>query len=114
MAREDLRDVPEGTAGKVILINGMTWTRYWVRFENGAYLGSIDRSALATANEWKRHLAGEDVWGATPGASADGGGGDDAGGGDAGGGGGKATPSGTVVPQLLLDRAAAARQRLAA
>ncbi len=114
VAREDLRDVPEGTAGKVILVNGMTWTRYWVRFDNGVYLGSIDRNVLATAEEWKRHLKGEDVWGESTdpaAASPDGGAGDV---GEGSSGGGKATPSGTVVPQLLLDRAAAARERLAA
>lgn len=114
VARTDLRDVPEGTEGKVILINGMVWTRYWVRFDNGVYLGSIDRNVLATADEWKRHLRGEDPWGdtaadATAGAAdADG----DAGGG--GGSGGATTAAGNFVPQHLLDKAKAARARLAA
>jgi hypothetical protein len=113
VARTDLRDVPEGTAGKVVLVNGLTWIRYWVRFENGVYLGSLDRSVLATAEEWKRHLNGEDVWGSSGGkAGADAGG--EVAGGDSGGGGGRATPSGTIVPQVLLDRSAAARKRLAA
>jgi hypothetical protein len=114
VARTDLRDVPEGTPGRVILIDGLTWIRYWVRFDNGVYLGSINRADLATADEWKRHLAGEDVWGSTATtASAAGDAGEDAGAGDAGGG-GKTTPSGTLVPQKLLDRSAAARIRLAA
>ena len=115
VARNDLRDIPEGTPGKVILVNGFAWVRYWVKFDNGVSLGSIDRSDLATADEWKRHLAGEDVWGAAAASStgaAEGGG--DSGGGDAGGSGGKTTPSGTVVPQKLRDRSAAARTRLAA
>src|SRR5690606_34111614 len=55
VAREALRDVPEGTAGKVIMVSGITWIRYWVRFDNGISLGSIDRNVLATADEWKRH-----------------------------------------------------------
>ena len=110
----DLREVPEGTEGTVVLVVGITWFRYWVRFDNGVYLGSIDRNVLATADEWKRHLKGEDPWG-TSGAAAVGDDSSDEAGGDAGGGGGgKATPSGTVVPQLLLDRSAAARKRLAA
>jgi hypothetical protein len=113
VARNDLRDVPQGTPGRVVLVNGFAWIRYWVHFDNGIYLGSIDRGDLATADEWARHQAGEDVWG---GAAAGGAGATEAVGAEAGGdgGGGKTTPSGTVVPQKLLDRAAAARARLAA
>ncbi|MBA3281199.1 MAG: hypothetical protein H0U29_03115, partial [Acidimicrobiia bacterium] len=33
VARTALRDVPEGTAGKVTMVTGLTWIRYWVRFE---------------------------------------------------------------------------------
>jgi hypothetical protein len=112
VARAELRDVPEGTRGKVIMVSGITWIRYWVRFDNGISLGSIDRQVLATADEWKRYEQGEDVWGevAADDTAAEGG---EASGGE-GGGGGRATPSGTVVPQKLLDRAAAARARLAA
>lgn len=113
VARADLRDVPEGTAGKVVLVSGVTWIRYWVRFDNGVYLGSIDRKVLATADEWKRHLQGEDVWGETAGGT-DGDAAAESGGGDSGGGGGQATPSGNIVPQHLLDKAKAARARLAA
>ncbi|MCB0977678.1 MAG: hypothetical protein KDB02_09485 [Acidimicrobiales bacterium] len=113
VARTNLRDVPEGTPGRVQLVNGFAWTRYWVRFDNDVSIGSIDRKVLATADEWKRFKAGEpDVFGDAP-VAADGDGGADAAGADGGAaGGGKATPSGTVVPQKLLDRSAAARARL--
>ena len=113
VARTDLRDVPEGTEGRVVLINGMTWIRYWVRFENGVYLGSLDRNVLATRDEWRRHLAGEDVWAVEDEGEDDA---EDAGAdaaGEAAADGGT-TPAGTVVPQHLLDRSAAARERLAA
>lgn len=113
VARVDLRDVPEGTAGNVVLVNGMTWVRYWVRFENGVYLGSINRNHLATADEWKRHLAGEDVWGEEAATETE----DDGAGADADAaatGGSSTTPSGTAVPQFLLDRSKAARERLGA
>ncbi len=110
----DLRDVPEGTTGKVIMVDGLTWIRYWVHFDNGEYQGSIPRSKLVTTKEWKRHLAGEPLPGQGEPATAD----DvatsgDAAAGDGGGADGKATPSGTMVPQKLLDRSAAARTRLA-
>lgn len=112
VARTELRDVPEGTAGRVTLVNGLTWIRYWVRFDNGVSLGSIDRSALATADEWKRFQAGEEGVFGDAGAAE---GGDEGAGdavGEADAGGGKTTPNGTFVPQKFLDRAAAARARL--
>src|SRR4051812_29283909 len=113
VAVEDLRDVPAGTPGRVILVDGFTWIRYWVRFDNGVDLGSISRSQLATADEWARHLSGDLVLGGSSSGGADAAADSDAGG-DADDGGGKATPSGTLVPQKLLDRSSAARARLAA
>jgi hypothetical protein len=53
-----LRGVPSGTAGKVIHIQGLAWTRYWVLFDNGVRMGTLDRSRLATPDEWDRHLLG--------------------------------------------------------
>lgn len=104
----DLRNVPEGTAGKVIVVNGLTWIRYWVRFENGEVLGSIDRSKLATKQDLidRENGIGVDT-GETGGGDA---------GGDAGGAaeetGGVTTPNGTFVSQKHIDRAKAARARL--
>ena len=112
VAREDLRDVPAGTTGKVILIAGFSWIRYWVRFDNGISLGTVDRKVLATPDEWTRFLNGDEEVassGALTSADGDAGGAD-----DADDGGGKTTAAGTFVPQKFLDRAAAARARLAA
>lgn len=110
IARVDLRDVPAGTAGRVSMVTGLSWIRYWVRFDNGVSLGTIDRKRLATPEQWKRYLAGdEDLDGDTAGSAEAAG--DDAEGGDDGEA-GKATPNGTVVPQKLLERSAAARARL--
>ena len=114
VAVTELRDVPEGTPGRVILVNGVTWIRYWVRFDNGVELGSIPRAKLATQDEWKRHLAGELDFGAAAGDGAGAGDADGGGGEDDAAGGGKTTPAGTFVPQKFLDRSAAARARLAA
>jgi hypothetical protein len=49
--------VPEGTAGKVIIVEGFTWIRYWVRFDNGVVRGSINRNKLARPDEWEDILA---------------------------------------------------------
>ena len=105
IARTDLRDVPEGTKGKVVLVNGLTWIRYWVRFENGISMGSVNRANLATPAEWQRHLDGDDVEEAAAAGGSDG----DAGAADDGGG---VPINGVLVPQKLIDRSKAARERL--
>lgn len=110
VARVDLRDVPAGTTGRVSMVTGLSWIRYWVRFDNGVSLGTIDRKRLATPQQWTRHLAGDEGLSVDTAGPAD----EAADGGDSGddGGAGKATPNGTVVPQKLLERSAAARARL--
>src|SRR6478609_810281 len=103
----DLRNVPEGTAGKVIVVNGLTWIRYWVRFDNGEVLGSIARDKLATKQDLQDRAngvgldTGDDVGGD--------GGGEAAAAEDTGG---VTTPNGTFVSQKHIDRAKAARARL--
>jgi hypothetical protein len=110
VATAPLRDVPEGTEGRVMMVTGLSWIRYWVRFANGVQLGQISRDKLATPAELREGTAGSG--GAEASGAGDAGAGEAAG--DDGGGGGVATPSGTLVPQKLLDRSAAARARLAA
>lgn len=44
----DLPGVPAGTRGRVLLTAGITWKRYFVKFENGVELSSIDEAALAS------------------------------------------------------------------
>jgi hypothetical protein len=107
VATTDLRAVPEGTAGKVIVVNGFTWIRYWVRFDNGEVLGSISRDKLATKQDLEDRRNG--VGPATAASSDDAGAADD---GAADDGGGVTTPNGTFVSQKHIDRAKAARARL--
>lgn len=54
VATVDLRGVPAGTRGKVKLINGFDWLRYWVFFDNGVDLGSIDQAELVRPQHWKQ------------------------------------------------------------
>lgn len=111
-AATDLRDVPEGTPGRVILSNGVDWVRYWVHFDNGVEMGSLHRDKLVRFDEWDTYL--RDRAAAAEAAEAAALAGDDvddadAGGGDADGGG--ATVNGVPIPQLLLDRTKAALDR---
>jgi hypothetical protein len=55
IATEDLLRVPEGTKGVVKLVNGFAWTRYWVFFENGIQMGSIDGSKLVRVAHWEEY-----------------------------------------------------------
>ena len=114
--RTDLIGVPAGTSGKVTLVNGLTWVRYWVHFDNGVRQGLIDRAKLATAAQWERRHDTVTAAVAGLGAAGSGGGGGPGSGSSSGSGsaetGGAANALG--IPEHLLDRSRQARERLAA
>lgn len=104
-ANVDLPGVPAGTLGKVLMVSGVTWTRYRVLFENGVEHGLLDGRHLVrprdfvpldqrveeTAAEASTDAVAEE-------SAADSGVGDNAFG----------------VPAHLLERSKKARERLAA
>ncbi len=45
-AAVDLPGVPAGTPGKILVANGFAWNRYYVKFDNGVAIGSIDGQYL--------------------------------------------------------------------
>jgi len=47
--------VPEGTHGVVKLTDGLTWIRYWVSWENGIWMGSIDGSKLVREGRYEQY-----------------------------------------------------------
>ncbi len=105
-ATVDLPNVPMGTQGKVALSNGVTWLRYWVRFENGELLSHVDHDDIVVARAWDQYFwqkerDAEAAAMAAAGASTDG----------EGGGGGAAADNAFGVPQYLLDRTKAALER---
>lgn len=116
VAFTDLPGVPEGTRGKVALVNGWDkWIRYHVLFENGVELSNIDRADLAPAKQYdelaaKRADAIERGVFDRSASSADAA--------DAGDGGtavaAGATVNGVAIPAHLLERSKSARARLAA
>ena len=107
VAATDLKGVPEGTSGKVMLSNGLDWVRYWVKFENGVEMGSLHRNKLVSAEDWDLYLE-EREDGARPleetTDSAD----EES---STTGSGGGVEVNGVLVPQLLLDRTQAALER---
>ena len=113
VARQDLPGIPAGTGGKVTVVEGLTWIRYWVRFDNGVIRGSVNRADLARPAEWtelqRRREAGEDLEDAKPTDGASGG--------------GSATPgaaaegvlvNGVTVPGHLIERSKVRRELLSA
>jgi len=107
VATRNLKGVPEGTEGHVMLSNGLDWVRYWVKFDNGVEMGSLHRNKLVSAEDWDRYLeereAGSlslEVATDSPDEQSD----------DSGSGGGVEV-NGVLVPQLLLDRTKSALER---
>jgi hypothetical protein len=109
----DIRGVPEATSGVVKVANGLTWARYWVQFDNGAWIGSVSGSDLVREGDYDEFVTrrAEEALRPkvveAPATAADGGGGA----GDAGGAAGGAA---SRVPAHLLERSRAARARKAA
>ena len=108
---DPLPGVPQGTAGRVYLVDGFAWTRYRVLFTNGVDVGSLDGSALALPRDYeaalqRREAAAEAAETAVVAV--------DDGGEAAAAGGADKTVNGVVVPALLLERSKRARERLTA
>jgi hypothetical protein len=98
------RGVPRGTTGRVTMVSGLTWIRYFVDFDNGVSIPSLDRSRLATPaewNEWKDRPAGASLAPAAQAPAAE-------------GSGAGAAESVGGIPAHLLERSRQARERLAA
>ena len=107
-----LPGVPQGTTGRVYLVDGFAWTRYRVLFDNGVDVGSLDGAALARPRDYEAALERRENAAARAESAASAEAADD--GAAAGGGGGDKTVNGVVVPALLLDRSERARKRLSA
>lgn len=57
VAAEDLPGVPEGTPGVVVIVTGLSWIRYRVRFDNGLELNMLDARYLKRAETKRRARA---------------------------------------------------------
>ena len=104
--------VPQGTKGRVYLVNGFAWERYRVLFENGTDVGSIDGSMLARPKQFDEALERRARAAEAAEAAVDESAGDGAAAVAAGG--EAKVVNGVTVPPHLLDRSKRARERLAA
>jgi hypothetical protein len=110
---DDIPGHPAGSTGKVAVANGFTWLRYWIRFSDGSTVGHVDHGSVVKAKDYDTFLVARDreaveaEHAATHTEEVA-----DAGAGGGGAAGGGVEVNGVMIPQLLLDRAAAARTRL--
>lgn len=104
-ATVDLPGVPQGTEGKVAMSNGLTWKRYWVRFENGELLSHVDHDKIVISRAWDQFFREQEAAAAAAEAGAT------ATTAEGGGGGGAAADNAFGVPQYLLDRTKAALEK---
>ena len=119
LATVDLPGVPAGTEGKIKVINGFDWVRYWVFFDNGVDLGQLDGDEIVRPYHWddwrdaKEAEAEAAARAAEAAANAAAGGGEAAAGAaDAGDANDPLAALRAMVPAHLLERSAAARARL--
>lgn len=54
IATIDLPGVPEGTEGKIRVANGIEWFRYWIDFDNGTKLGRVDHDDVVKVEDWEQ------------------------------------------------------------
>ena len=53
----DVRGVPEGTEGRILLANGFNWQRYRVLFDNGAEVGDLDHRNIEPIGRTAKRIA---------------------------------------------------------
>ena len=51
VAAEDRPGVPAGTGGVVVMVTGLSWIRYRVRFDNGVELNLLDGHYLTRGSK---------------------------------------------------------------
>ncbi len=109
VSTQDLQGVPEGTRGKVKLVNGLqTWIRYWVKFDNGPMIGQLSQNQLVRptmVDAWNEREAQLALVGSTASTSAAATPAAESGDGDASGAAG-------LIPAAILERSKAAKARL--
>jgi hypothetical protein len=108
---DDLPGVPKGTEGRVVLVDGFTWTRYRVAFDNGRDLGTIDGSHLARPSEYEAALRQRETAAQQEAVTSNGAAAADEAVASTGEG---AVVNGVTIPAHLLERSRRARERLTA
>lgn len=112
LTTRDVAGRPDGTRGKVKLVNGLQagWMRYWVRFDDGEIIGQVDHDDLvrpAQLQDWKDREVAQAEAAAKAEAGNEAAAAEPA---EGGGGGGDGVAS--KIPAAILERSKAAKARL--
>ena len=102
-------DIPEGTRGRIKVVDGFEWIRYWVAWDTGEWTGSVDSASVVAESRLAQYQTDKAV--AADRAAAKAAAPERAEGDGAAG----AADTGTSgVPEHLLERSRQARARKAA
>jgi len=52
-ATRDVNGVAEGATGVVEVVNGITWSRYWVKWDDGRWQGTVSGGDLVRSKDWE-------------------------------------------------------------
>ncbi len=69
---DDIPSHSQGSTGKIAVANGITWKRYWVRFQDGSSVGHVNHHSLVRLKDYDTFVAQRDLeaTGGRPPASA--------------------------------------------
>jgi hypothetical protein len=65
VAVEPIGEIPEGAEGRVKVIDGFGWVRYWVAWDSGEWMGSVDSASVVRADRLEQWRAEQDAAQAT-------------------------------------------------
>jgi hypothetical protein len=113
VAVEPIGDIPEGTQGRIKVVDGFGWVRYWVAWETGEWMGSVDSASVVRTDrldQWRAERDAAQVAAVAQAERSASAGGNGDGGADAADG----ATGGGRVPEHLLERSRQARARVEA
>ena len=50
-------DIPEGTRGRIKVVDGFEWIRYWVAWDTGEWTGSVDSASVVAESRLEQYRA---------------------------------------------------------
>jgi hypothetical protein len=61
VAVEPIGEIPEGAEGRVKVVDGFGWVRYWVAWDSGEWMGSVDSASVVRADRLEQWRADQEA-----------------------------------------------------